>query len=103
MADTKAQRKVTITHGNIDEIQINTGVFFVTRIQVDPALHGNYTRFTIHYAREPEEMREGKQQKQTFLLRDDLANALAEALEYCVAENIAKDAISRANRLKQPN
>ena len=101
MADTKAQGKAAITCGT-DETPINTDVFFVTRIQVDP-VHGNYTRLTIHYAREPEELREGKQQKQTFLLRDDLANALAGALENCVAENIAKDAISQANRLKLPN
>jgi hypothetical protein len=102
MADTKAQGKVAITCGNTDETPINTGVFFVTRIQVD-LVHGNYTRLTIHYARGPEELREGKQHKQTFLLRHDLANALAGALENCVTENIAKDAINRADRLKLPN
>jgi hypothetical protein len=102
MADTKARAKAPITYGNTDEIQIDTGVFFVIRIQADP-VQGNYTRLTIHYASEPEEMRAGKHQKQKFLLRDDLANALAGALENCVAENTANDVISRPNRPKRPN
>ena len=102
MAEKKPQTKDTSTLGDTEEIQIDAGVFFVTCIQADP-VHGNYTRLTIHYARRLEETQEGKQQKQRFLLRDDLAMALAEALENCVAENIAEDVTDRANPPKRPN
>ena len=100
MAEKKAQTKDTSTHGDTEEIQID--VSFVIRIQADP-VHGNYTRLTIYFAGGPEEVHEGKQQKQRFLIHDDLAMALAEALENCVAENIAEDAIDRANPPKRPN
>ena len=101
MADTKAQGKVAIKCGNTDETPINTGVFFVTRIQVDP-VHGNYTRLTIHYAREPEEQRRASNISRRFSCAM-ISQMRAGALENCVAENIAKDAINRADRLKLPN
>lgn len=96
MADTKVQAKAAIADCTTDEIQIGTGVFVVTHIQVVP-VQGNYTRLTIHYARGPEEVPEGRQQKQKFLLRDDLAKALAAVLGESVTQNVAEDVINRAN------
>jgi hypothetical protein len=60
-------------------------------MEAEPA-KGSYVMMAIHYARNPEELQPGKEQIQRLLLRDDGAKALVQALEGCVALNIAQDA-----------